>query len=204
MLKILFTAALTMTTLSAGTAHAQESAANRKDKTASVTIEAIGFTLMPVSGIRAGYFITPDLTAEVAYATGGAKILDFEADKTVIEAKAKWFIGNSFYVDGGLANESWKVQYSVLTSSTGTGTETLNGSVSSTGLSLHVGNQWQWSGFTLGCDWVGYFLALSTTSSFGSSSSVDDDDKKDEEESIKNTMAGSGVHVARFYLGWSF
>lgn len=195
---------ISLTVLSALPAFAQESEANRKDKTATVAVEAIGFTLMPVSGFRAGYFFSPDLTAEVAYATGGAKVLDFEADKTVIEAKAKYFFGNSFYVDGGLANESWKVKYSVLTSATGTTTESFSGSVSNTGLTLHLGNQWQWSGFTLGCDWVGYFLALSTTSSFGSSGAVDEDDKKDQETSIKNTMGGSSAHLARFYLGWSF
>lgn len=180
-----------------------ESSGNRPGKTGYVALEAIGLTLMPVSGFRGGYFISPDLTAELSYASGGATLGDFEAKKTVIEAKAKYFLGNSFYIDGGLAQESWAVTYPVMDAG-GSTSSNLSGSVSNTGLVFHIGNQWQWSGFTLGCDWLGYFASLSSSASFDGSTTVDEADKKKEEDDVKSTMGGGSAHVTRFYLGWSF
>jgi hypothetical protein len=83
-------------------------------------------------------------------------------------------------------------------------TSTLDGKVTNTGIDLHVGNQWQWDGFTMGCDWVGYFLSLSTSASYGSGSDLDAADKKSEEDSLISRLGGSSLHLARFYIGWSF
>lgn len=182
---------------------AGESEANRGGKTGYVALEPIGLTLLPVSGLRGGYFISPDLTAELSYASGGASLGDFEAKKTLIEIKAKYFIGNSFYVDGGIAQESWKVDYPVSDAAGGT-SSTLSGSVNNMGMVFHIGNQWQWSGFTLGCDWAGYFLSLSSKSSFSSSSTADPADKEKEEDDVEATMGTGSAHVTRLYLGWSF
>ena len=185
-------------------AQAQESAANRATKTGYVALEAIGLTLMPGSGLRGGYFITPNIAAEAGFAVGSAKVGDFEASKTVIETKAKWFFANSFYVDGGLTYEAWKAKYPVLASSTGFATETLDGSVNNIGASVHIGNQWQWTGFTLGCDWLGYFASLSTSASFKSDGGVNASDKKSQEDAVKVAMGGNSVHALRLYGGWAF
>ena len=187
-----------------GVAHAQESESARKDKKAYVALEAVGFTMMPVNGLRAGYFINPDLIAEASYAMGSASLGDFKADKSLIEVQAKYFFGNSFYVNGGLAHESWTVKYPVDIDVNGATTSTLTGSVGNTGLSLHIGNQWQWSGFTMGCDWAGYFLSLSSSSSFKSDSSVDATNKKKEEDDVKTLVGGNSAHLLRLYAGWAF
>jgi hypothetical protein len=177
---------------------------NREGKKAYAAYEMIGLTMMPVGGLRLGYFVNPNLVAEVSYLTGGAKIGSFESKKQLMEAKAKYFFGNSFYADGGLAHESWDVKYAVLNSGTSLETSNLSGKVGNTGVDFHVGNQWQWDGFTLGCDWVGYFLNLSTATSYGSAAGLDAADQKSEEDKIKKSLGGSGLHLTRFYIGWAF
>ncbi|MEI6397235.1 MAG: hypothetical protein WCO71_00565 [Pseudomonadota bacterium] len=177
---------------------------NREGKHAYAAYEVIGLTMMPVSGLRLGYFINPNLVAEVSYLTGSAKIGSFESRKSLMEAKAKYFLGETFYVDGGFAHESWGVNYSVLKSGGTLETADIRGKVTNTGIDLHIGNQWQWEGFTLGCDWVGYFLNLSTSTSYGSTSGLDTEDQKSEEAKVKKNLGGSSAHVTRFYIGWSF
>lgn len=180
------------------------SQSNRAGKTAYVAYDVIGLTLMPVSGARVGYFIDQDFIAEAGFSTGSASIGDYKADKSIVEIKAKKFFGNSFYVDGGLGYESWNVSYPVSINDTSFETRKLKGTVQNTGLEFHVGNQWQWGGFTLGCDWVGYFLSLSTSTSFKGDSSVSAEKKKEEEKDVEKKFAGSSPHVTRLYLGWAF
>lgn len=187
-----------------GQASDTSSKTNRAGKNAYAAYDVIGLTLMPVSGARFGYFINQDLVAEAGFSTGGASIGDFKADKKIIELKAKKFFGNSFYIDGGLGYETWDVRYPVAISDTLTETRKLKGNVQNTGLEFHIGNQWQWGGFTLGCDWVGYFLSLSSSTSFKSDAGVSDQKKKEEEKDVKETFAGSSAHVTRLYLGWAF
>jgi hypothetical protein len=181
-----------------------KSQSNRAGKKAYVAYDVIGLTLMPVSGARVGYFIDQDLVAEAGFSSGGASIGDFKADKSIIELKAKKFFGNSFYVDGGLGYELWNVNYPVSISDTSSETRKLKGTVQNTGLEFHIGNQWQWDGFTLGCDWLGYFLSLSSSTSFKSDSSVSAQKKEEEEKDVKKTFVGSSAHITRLYLGWAF
>lgn len=194
---------LLTTFLFSGVAVGNESASNRSGKTGYAALEVIGFTLMPVSGVRGGYFISPDLVTELSYASGSAGIGDFKVSKTLIELKAKYFFGNSFYVDGGLANESFKINYPVFVSSSA-GDKDLSASVSNLGAVFHIGNQWQWSGFTMGVDWAGYFASLSSKSSFSTDSSVDAADKKKEENDIDTVYGSGSIHAVRYYLGWTF
>ena len=57
---------------------------NREGKHAYAAYEVIGLTMMPVSGLRLGYFINPNLVAEVSYLTGSAKIGSFESRKSLM------------------------------------------------------------------------------------------------------------------------
>lgn len=201
----LLTIATTIAAASLTTAAtAQDSVAARKDKMAYVAVDAIGFTMMPVSGVRAAYLINPDLAVEGGYSTGSASIGDFKAVKSIVELKAKYFVSNSFYVDGGFAHESWDVNYPVVAASGSLSTTDLEGSVANNGASLHIGNQWQWSGFTVGCDWVGYFLSLNTTSSFKDNTAVSQENKTAQESDVKTAMGGNSVHLLRLYGGWAF
>lgn len=178
--------------------------ANRENKHAYAAWEAIGMTMTPVSGLRAGYFFNPDTAAEVSYGSSTTTIGDFQSKKSIIEAKAKYFFGDSFYTDGGVTYENFDVKYSVNKSGQLLEQEKMNGSVSNIGVNAHIGNQWQWPGFTLGCDWVGYFASLSSSSKFSSGSNLDDSDRVKQENGIKTAMGGSSLHLARLYMGWTF
>lgn len=173
-----------------------KSAAAREGKKAWVGAELIGLTFFPVSGVRGGYFVNPDLVVQGAYATGEATLGSLKFTKTVAEVGAKQFFGNSFYVDGNLAYENFAIDTEI-------GTASAKGSVTSTGLSAHIGNQWQWDGFTMGCDWLGYFAALSSEAKM-KGSSVADDELEEEEKNASENLGGGSIHLTRFYLGWAF
>ena len=104
---------------------------------------------------------------------------------------------------GGLGLESYRITYDVQTTGGG-GYKTLDATASNIGVEVHIGNQWQWSNFTLGCDWVGYFFALSKSFSGGDASGVVADSKQSRESSIKGTVNAGSAHLVRFYLGWAF
>ena len=190
-----------------------QGASPRAGKTAYGALELIGFTMMPVNGARLGYFINPNLAAELGYAAGGARIGSFESKKQIIEAKAKYFIGDTFYVDGAIAHEMWTAKYSVLKTGSLVDYESAKGSVSNTGVELHIGNQWQvtrrvmdWelTGLFVGCDWLGYFKSVSTKSSFSPGGNLDPANKKLQEKSVQTSLGGSSLHLARLYVGWAF
>ncbi|MBP9707339.1 MAG: hypothetical protein KBD78_06810 [Oligoflexales bacterium] len=194
---------------SATTALSQDgmSASNRQNKQALVAAEVIGLTMFPVSGIRAGYFVDSNLIAEIGFASGSATINDdWKINKTVIEAKARYFFGNSFYVSGGLGTESFAVDYPVVTQldEAGLVSKQFSADVNSFGINTHIGNQWQWEGFMIGVDWLGYYLPLSKSSSFKADSDVSAEAKKIEEDDIKSTYESASLHLTRFYMGWAF
>lgn len=184
------------------------SSSNRSGKVGSVSAEVIGWTLTPVHGIRGSYFLSPQMQVELGYATGEAGDSggsSWNYKKSIYSSKVKYFFGDSFYIDGGLGIETWDLDYSVKTSTDSSSSiKKLSGSVTNTGIEFHIGNQWQWSNFTLGCDWFGYFLSISTSKNFSNDSSVDPTDKKDEEDTLSALMSGSSPHITRFYVGWSF
>ncbi len=177
---------------------------NRQGKRAYAAWEAIGMTMTPVSGVRAGYFFNPDIAGEVSYGSSTATIGSFESKKSIIEGKAKYFFGDTFYTDGGITYENFDVKYSVLKSGQSIDRENLSGNISNLGLNAHIGNQWQWPGFTIGCDWIGYFLSVSSSSKFSSAENLDASHQVNQENSIKTAMGGSSLHLARLYMGWAF
>lgn len=141
---------------------------------------------------------------EAGYANGSASIGDWKYDKTILSAKAKYFVGDSLYVDGGFGMEQWSVDYGVLTGEGFFETKSMSGDVTNLGVEFHIGNQWQWDNFKIGCDWIGGFAVLSNSKSFASNSEMDQDSKKSEEDTIASNTTGSSLHLTRFYLGYAF
>ncbi len=174
----------------------------RRDKTLMVGLE-MGFTLSFVSGLRAGYFITPNLIAEGSYATGIVSFLGYGGDKTLIEAKLKYFIGNSFYVDLGYSRENWDLTLPIFNDKTFDVVD-IKGQVQNDGLGIRIGNQWQWQSFTLGCDWVGAFSAFSTKASFETLGDLEEVQRAREEDDAITNFGGNSAHLLRLYLGWAF
>lgn len=178
---------------------------NRHHKVAALFIEPIGFTFTPVKGIRGEFFLGADNMLDASYVVSGkVGFFDWGYEKTVIDVKFKHFLTNTFYVDGGLGIEQYKVTYDVKQTGSLTTYKTLSGTASNFGGEVHVGNQWQWEGFSLGCDWAGYFFALSKSFSAGSADGVDATDKASQESMLKGIVNAGSAHLVRLYAGWAF
>lgn len=177
-------------------------ASGRDGKLGWVAAEAFGLTFFPVQGVRGGYFYNKDFSIGGSFAFGNAEVLDYEFSKTVVEVGAKYFLGNSFYVDGNFGMETFEFD----TNSIGVDSSIvkLSGDSTSMGLSFHIGNQWQWGGFTLGCDWVGYYLALSNSLSLEKSTQLSASTYATLESDAESSFTGNSMHLTRLYLGWAF
>lgn len=157
------------------------------------------------TGIQAGYFVSPRLLAEADYFSAQFSFLGYKSDVTLATARAKYFFANSFYAQAGLGMRSLDLQDTGdAIFATGKDESTKFHATSLVG-EVGIGNRWQWSGFTMGCDWVGYVqpvAQLGESESFGSDVSEESKaaDRQDYEEARKkgNTM------LVRFALGWSF
>lgn len=162
----------------------QDSEDNRKDKQLMVTAELFGVSSATTSqSLEAAYYINSDLLANIRFTnlqkglnnTGddsdsywegspGEKEADELWDEAgagyILSAGAKKFFGNSFYVKPEAYYRKQKLvtetkhTYSRLTSSRA-------GDYTDVGLSLKIGNQWQWENFTIGCDWIGMSQTVS-------------------------------------------
>lgn len=73
---------------------------------------------------------------------------------------------------------------------------------------FQIGNQWQWENVTLGCDWVGYSLPLSTKVSEENISAGNPADLENERKNLKENqdilLKKSDPTALRLYLGWAF
>src|SRR5688572_10173144 len=96
---------------SAETSGDESSGSPRAGKVAWVGVEPIGFTLFPTRAIRGGWIVNPELAIEGSYAfVNGSSSGTLDMSKSLLEVKGKYFFGNSFYVDGGVAYETWEIK----------------------------------------------------------------------------------------------
>ena len=114
----------------------------------------------------------------------------------------KKFTGNSFYFRVGLDQRFIDYNYNSIfltppESSAFKGTSTM--------LSFAIGNQWQWSNWSLGCDWIGTALPLLKSSSNESYSITSDNLARTNMELDQKIFAtGSTPYALRFYAGYNF
>ena len=107
---------------------------------------------------------------------------------------AKSFFGNSFYAkaEGYYRNQDHINKTGSKRDNNGKGdwivTEKETGRIEDLGITAKIGNQWQWSHFTLGCDWIGVNGSLYTLSERGV---IQEDDRH-------------SVNLLNFYMGASF
>ena len=180
-------------------------------------IDFLGFGV----GGRVSMILSPALTIEAGYLYSQFALFGYSREAALLSARAKWFLGNSFYLTGGAGyrdntvserNVEYDDANRVSIPSVRAHTQ------EAITAELGIGNQWQFSGFTIGCDWVGLSQPVATLSSEvtvdGEPESIsliqDNSSAAKQEEAEKNrremdTQVGSGsVQLVRFYLGWSF
>jgi len=181
---------------------------NRMDKQYSLNLVALGFgpSVATSSGVNAGLFLDRNNLLELEYVSGRPLTIDWGNSYDHLDSKTssfgvhlKHFAGNSFYVRGGLDYRMADYDYTYNYSSTDKGESKFNGD--SIAATVIIGNQWQWQNFTLGCDWIG--VALPITSQVKSESVVGDKPyyfEKDKDTLLKKTA----TVLLRLYAGASF
>jgi hypothetical protein len=202
----------------------RSSTMERQDKKFTMVASPVGVgpSMNFEQGAAAGIFINPKTILQLEFGDGNTSEGGWflSNDQTKIHSDSatiaiKHFTGNSFYVKGGI--DYRRINYAYTYSNFALFGGNLNDPQSSyefnassfTG-SIVIGNQWQWEGFTLGCDWFGIAMPFASTihseSIVDTSSGTNTDprivkDLHNNETKYLKTMAYQGL---RLYLGASF
>lgn len=162
-----------------------------------------------VSGVSAGYFLNSDLMITTGFLIGqgfytGTGYQHESMASQTFSLGLKKFLGNTFYGKGSLSHSKIDYHYSSTGSWLGTSGDTdrrLEGTMIAG--SFVIGNQWQWSGFTLGCDWAGFSIPITSnvtrdqvTGSYGVASDTD--------SARREIFSDIRYELVNFYLGASF
>lgn len=178
----------------------------RKDKTFIATGQVFGVGPIPGSltqGGSFGYFINPDLIISLEVVSGNSPIILFDINSyrsvkyNSVGIHAKNFVGRSFYFKGGVDVNRFTEDFVGFNIANRHGFDS-----DSTSASIAIGNQWQFSHFTLGCDWVGATLPL--TSNIKSEYASDNYEKASLEDDKTRYLKSTGLQLLRFYLGASW
>ncbi len=184
---------------------------NRLNKNFSIETVVVGYgpSRATTVGFNLGIFLDRNSLIEIQ-ALGGRPITlsflnSYDIYTRSFGVHYKHFHGNSFYWAAGLDYRSvdYKSNAYDLFNSSVLETRTFDGS--SLGPSLVIGNQWSWENFTLGCDWIGFYLPItsqvnSEKESSGAPNAYSRSLKDEEDYYIKS----SSTIGLRFYLGASF
>ncbi len=193
------------------------SAQNRVGKNVQTTAEIVGIGPSGVAGggLNVGFFLSPDSILQLELHGGKTKNdgvwISWDEDDVLTKEgfsaglNLKYFPGNSFYIKGGANYRQFKLKETTgMWFSNDVVTREFKGE--SVALGFSVGNQWQFGNFTLGCDWFGVQVPVSSRvydeSYVGDTaySWYDDDNKEDQERYV----TGTGFTLLRFFLGASF
>lgn len=180
---------------------------NRVGKTAAVVAE-LGFAIAPLPsfGFTGSYFVMSDLLAEFNYVAGGLAIDDVDVGWSYMGVRAKWFVGNSFYLNLGYGLRTFDFSTKVTATQNNISAQaTAEAEAKTSGLDFAIGNQWQWDTMTLGCDWIGYYNPISSSGDskveVNGVSPTETEDLNDILEQLGDTP---NLQLLRFYVGVAF
>lgn len=195
-----------------------ESMQNRQGKQwqFDVNLMGVGPSLTGTGGLIGAYFLSPDQLILVELTSGslgaGTNVdddkvgSDYDITSKSIGVHYKQFTGNSFYFRAGGDFRSMNYKYS-FTSANPADSSNMEFSGTSFALNFQIGNQWQWDNFTLGCDWVGVSIPVTskvTEDRFVSNGIYSSIDRKQYNDDSKALVESSHLNLLRFYLGASF
>ena len=164
------------------------------------------------------YSLSPDLHVAGTFATGNQTIGAFSSsthDSSDVEisgmaawVSARWFLGNSFNLSGGLGWRRASASAEIRNRSTLAKT-TFDWKISSLTLPVAIGNHWQWkNGLSFGIDWLGAQIGFAGDSEVSIESaevsSGLEEIEKEIEDSGEKVANGVGLTLATVALGWSF
>lgn len=136
----------------------------------------------------------------------------YSAHSNLLAVYAREFVGNSFYLEAGLATHQKHVRTLDYTYDF-----RANGSLgvayyeeqkytrSDFGVLFGIGNQWQWENFTLGCEWVGAYVPIGAAG-FASKAQRHYDNGliEDVSPNKRNNKMVTSLRALNFALGWQF
>jgi len=195
------------------------SEANRLNKKGSITLELFGAGPSYSNGAGLGYshflnrnqqlmielksFGKTSYRSSTRYSNGVSEQTESQTSGTALSATFKMFTGNSFYIKPGIDIVSLNYKFSPF-GLVGNAYQS-EFALTSLGGEFSIGNQWQWDGFTLGCDWVG--LRVPVTKQFSSEilrGDFDESDRRGFEDDKKLYAENGNLMLLKFYLGASF
>lgn len=185
------------------------SSAERASKTFQIVAQPTGWTGNSfVSGVAASLFLNGDNQLFAAYSVGQGFYVGSGSDHESLATKTfsagfKHFSGNSFYYRIGLNSTQAEYHFSSDDSSGNLLLDRrLEGDYQSA--SFAVGNQWQWSGFTLGCDWVGVTQPFSSHLSKNDVTGPKAATSASNEDTRESLFIRAQLELVHLYLGASF
>jgi hypothetical protein len=179
---------------------------HRENKVASAVVElGFGAALTIGTGGAVGYYLTPNSLLELSYVAGSSDYLFIAIESALAELRWKKFWGNSFYTNLGLGYRDIGLKADLdLFNDPGSKINRTLGA-QSLGVNLALGNRWQWENFTIGCDWLGLFVPISSTGdSEIKDQNVEPGDKEKMEDLVEDLGKATSSQFLRFYLGVSF
>ncbi len=181
---------------------------NRMDKSIMLTGQVAGAAVAPVPsfGANFGVFLDRSTILQVEGTMGSTNLSFADVDAYTGGANLKFFTGNSFYFKGGATYRHVSV-YNFACSTCEANYKSDLGSVDSVAIEAAIGNQWQWSHFTVGCDWVGLMLPISTAqveNNYKDDPKLSAEAKEDIDRGWKLIGAANSISLLRLYIGASF
>jgi hypothetical protein len=151
-------------------------------------------------GVSMGFFVDPDFLIQLEVGKNDGDLWWDEVKTTSVGLYGKSYLSNSFYMQFGLDHTTITAEHEYLwTTADDKVAYGFEGSVTSA--SLMIGNQWQWSHFTLGCDWFGILVPIShSVSSEYADSDMSDSSKNHQREYLQDTS----YQFLRFNVGYTF
>jgi len=213
--------ALSQSAVSVSTAYARTSEDNRTPGSVGLGL-GLGTFLFPVSGtsLALDYNLTPSLQLEFRGASGdfnGDDLVDSNYDTVYVhklnldaqlyEARAKLFLGNSFYFAGGLGQRHLGIDVEASDFQTQVQGDF---TADSTCFQFGLGNIWTLdSGLFLGAEWLAFSIPLSSTSSSsynvrGASDADTEKLKRDTQDVADRLGKVTSVGLLTFHIGYQF
>lgn len=157
------------------------------------------------TGLIYNYFLTRNDLLVFEYLTdifSGYGTRSYNIKTSSFGVHYKRFTGNSFYIRAGLDQRFIDYDYnSTFLSSP----ESSSFKGMSTTVGLAIGNQWQWSNWSIGCDWFGYsFPVLSSITNENFIATPGNYAKTNMESDQKIFVTGNTIYLLRLYAGYNF
>ncbi|MDQ3235626.1 MAG: hypothetical protein M3Q07_27770, partial [Pseudobdellovibrionaceae bacterium] len=163
-------------------------------------------------GVMGSYYLRPDAHLGLKYFRSDEisdVFDDYRAHSDLLAITVKEFISNSFYMEGGFGVRKKYVHRKnrdlIIEDSTYWVKHTSDYSRTDAGFLIGIGNQWQWSRFTIGCEWIGAYIPASPTRVNGNKEEIREDGSRRNlslDRSDRNTE--TSVRLLNFHLGMVF